>query len=120
MGGGRSPRPETQRRPPRPKAGGGLEGGGGREPNFCELRQEVPFEAADEAAIRPGLKIQLGLQALPVVQASSGEIGFVPEPQASAMRGCLLAGYRMAGRVSAFDPVAHRGRISVKGAKAEG
>jgi len=125
MGGSTSHRPEVKRGGPvridgsRPE-GLGDSGSPGPSPDFCELSQKVRFQALDSAQIEVGLKIRLLPQHLPQVMAGAGSVGFVPEPDATAMRNCLLADFEMAGQVSAYDPRAGNGELTIKGSAAGG
>jgi hypothetical protein len=125
MGGGPTTKTETRRRAPsglrRGLPEGDGEGGGGEPlPDFCEVAQEISFEVLDPARVEVGLRVHLSLQHLPLVMAGSHSIGFVPEPGATAMRGCLVEGFRMSGRVDAFDPATSRGELTIKGSNAGG
>lgn len=121
MGGGPTTRTETPRRIPAPVSDGQLAGDGlaapnGKpEPNFCELKQEIDFEANADAAPSPGLRVRLAPQHLPLVMAGGESIGFVTEPDATAMRHCIEEGFQMAGSVRAFDPVSRHGKLTISG-----
>ncbi len=121
MGGGPTTRTETPRRIPAPAsdgqpAGDGLAAPNGKpEPNFCELKQEIDFEANADAAPSPGLRVRLAPQHLPLVMAGGESIGFVTEPDATAMRHCIEEGFQMAGSVRAFDPASRRGKLTISG-----
>ncbi len=52
--------------------------------------------------------------------AGSDSVGFVPEPDATAMRKSLLADFQMAGQVSAYDPRAGNRELTIKGSAAGG
>ena len=125
MGGGTSHRPEVKRGSPvlidgsRPE---GLGDGGspGSSPDFCELSHKVRFEVLDSAQVHVGQEVRLLAQHLPQVMAGSDSVGFVPEPDATAMRNCLLADFEMAGQVSAYDPRAGNGELTIKGSAAGG
>jgi len=126
MGGGRTTREEARRRIPAPSesgqsAGDGLAApNGGPEPDFCELKQEVDFQAEGEVVPDPGLRVRLVVQHLPLVVAGGNPIGFVTEPDATAMRHCIEEGFRMAGSIRAFDPGSQRGKLTISGTHAGG
>lgn len=126
MGGGRTTREETRRRIPAPSEGGHPAGdglaapNGGPEPDLCELKQEVEFQAQGEVAPAPGLRVHLVVQHPPLVVAGGDPIGFVTEPDATAMRHCLEEGFRMAGSVRSFDPGSRRGKLTISGTHAGG
>lgn len=86
-----------------------------RLPDFCELKQEIVFEVSAGATIAVGLRVHLLPQSLPQVVAGAEPIGFVIEPDATAMRHCLEERFRMSGWVSALDPGGRRGMLTVKG-----
>jgi hypothetical protein len=120
MGGGPTKRKETKRKIPAPLRDGGEGDGlaadnGGGEPDFCELRQTVDFEATEPSRITVGMRVRLLPQHLPQVMAGSRVVGFVPEPDASAMRNCLEEGFLMGGSVRNFDATRRRGQLSVRG-----
>jgi hypothetical protein len=121
MGGGPTTRTETPRRIPAPAsdgqhAGDGLAAPSGKsEPNFCELKQEIDFEAAGDVAPSPGLRVHLAPQHLPLVMAGGEPVGFVTEPDATAMRHCIEEGFRMAGSVRTFDSASRRGKLTISG-----
>jgi hypothetical protein len=121
MGGGPTKREETRRRIPAPSANGQPAGdglaapNGDPEPDFCKLKQEVDFEARGDVAPTPGLRVCLVAQHLPLVVAGREPIGFVTEPDATAMRHCIGEGFRMAGSVRAFDPDSRRGKLTISG-----
>lgn len=125
MGGGTSHRPEVKRGGPVRIDGSRLEGLGdggspGSSPDFCELSHKVRFEVLDSAQVHVGQEVRLLAQHLPQVMAGSDSVGFVPEPDATAMRNCLLADFEMAGQVSAYDPLAGNGELTIKGSPAGG
>jgi hypothetical protein len=121
MGGGPTTRTETPRRIPVPASDGQLAGDGlaapnGKpEPNFCELKLEIEFEADADVAPNPGLRVRLTPQHLPLVVAGEERVGFVTEPDATAMRHCIEEEFRMTGTVRAFDPASRRGRLTISG-----
>ncbi|MGN6557140.1 MAG: hypothetical protein ACTHLH_03910 [Solirubrobacterales bacterium] len=84
-------------------------------PTFCELKQEIDFEANADAAPSPGLRVRLVLQHLPLVVAGEEQVGFVTEPDATAMRHCIEEGYRMTGSVRTFDSASRRGKLTIFG-----
>lgn len=124
MGGGDTTKTETTRRIPRPAApGDSLAAGGGEGgvpevmPNFCELKQEIAFEISSSATVTVGLRVRLLPQSLPQVMAGDQTIGFVIEPDATAMRHCLEEDFHVGGWVSALDPGGRTGKLSLKGRK---
>lgn len=125
MGGGPTAREETRRRIPAPSANGQPVGdglatpNGDPEPDFCELKQEVEFQVRDDARPTPGLRVRLTPQHLPLVVAGEESIGFVTEPDATAMRHCIEEGFRMSGSVRAFDPGTERGKLTLSGIESQ-
>lgn len=121
MGGGPTTRTETPRRIPAPASEGqpAAEGlaapNGDPAPTFCELKQEVDFEANADAAPSPGLRVRLVAQHLPLVVAGEEPVGFVTEPDATAMRHCIEEGYRMTGSVRTFDSASRQGKLTIFG-----
>jgi hypothetical protein len=126
MGGGPTTRTETPRRIPAPAsdglaAGDGLAAPNGNpEPAFCELKQEIEFEANAEVAPSPGLRVRLAPQHLPLVVAGEVPVGFVIEPDATAMRHCIEEGFRMTGTVRTFDSASQRGKLTISGTEGGG
>lgn len=126
MGGGSTTRTETPRQIPAPASEGQPAGEGLAAPNgdpaasFCELKQEVEFEANADAALNPGLRVRLTPQHLPLVVAGAEPVGFVTEPDATAMRHCIEEGFRMTGSVRTFDAAARRGTLTISGTDVSG
>jgi hypothetical protein len=121
MGGGPTAREEARRRIPAPSVNGQPVGdglaapNGDPEPDICELKQEVEFQVRGDARPTPGLRVRLTPQHLPLVVAGEEPIGFVTEPDATAMRHCIEEGFRMSGSVRAFDPGTERGKLTLSG-----
>ena len=121
MGGGPTDREETRRRIPVPSRDGPSVGDGSPAPDgsagpdFCALKQEVGFEAQGDVAVVPGLRVRLVAQHLPLVLAGGEPVGFVTEPDATAMRHCIEEGFWMVGSVRAFDPDSRHGTLTVSG-----
>lgn len=120
MGGGNTTRTETKRSAPRPtrKESQGAEAGGGSAeslPDFCELKQQIAFEASASADLFVGMRVRLLPQHLPLVVAGGETLGFVVEPDATAMRHCIEEGFSMAGWISSLSPGGRGGVLSIKG-----
>lgn len=126
MGGGPTTRTETPRRIPAPANDGHPTGDGLAAPNgdsapaFCELKQEIEFEANADVAPSPGLRVRLAPQHLPLVVAGEEPVGFVTEPDATAMRHCIEEGFRMTGSVRTFDSASRRGKLTISGSDVGG
>jgi hypothetical protein len=126
MGGGPTTRTETPRRIPAPTNDGQGTGDGLAAPNgnsapaFCELKQEIEFEANPDVALSVGLRVRLAPQHLPLVVAGQELVGFVTEPDATAMRHCIEEGFRMTGSVQTFDSASRRGKLTISGSDVGG
>ncbi len=66
------------------------------------------------------MRVRLLPQHLPLVVAGGKTIGAVAEPHASAMRHCLVEGYRMAGSIDSYDTVSGVGILKVRGTRGDG
>jgi hypothetical protein len=82
----------------------------------CEVRRRLSFAANPRTSVPPGAVIRLRLgDVLYVVDQQGAQLGTISDPQAMGIRQCILDGYEMAGRVSAFDPGTGRGEVKVQG-----
>lgn len=82
----------------------------------CEVPRQLSFAASPRAAVQLGAVIRLRLgEVLYVMDEGGVQLGTIGDRQAMAIRQCILDGYVMVGRVSAFDPGTGRGEVEVQG-----
>jgi hypothetical protein len=120
MGGGDTDRDETRRKIPGARAPGSDGAPGDEHPDFCAVPQEIAFEGPCAQVLHAGSPVRLQPQHLPLVVAGGRAIGAVPEPDATAMRHCLLEGYEMRGTIASYDSESGHGTLLIQGRLAGG
>ena len=99
--------------------GEGTDASPGDEPAFCESRQTVGFAAQPGVRVRVGQAVTAQLADPPLLVASGSVLGDIDPTGATAIRGCIELGYRMTGRIEAFDSVSQSGTASLSGRRAD-
>lgn len=119
MGGGPTQRVEAQKA--RPDAlherDDGAADGGSTQPAFCARAHQAAF-VSDLDDVASGTHVRLGYDKPLRVLTPAGLIGQLDDPQDAALRRCLELGYRLSGQIDTFQQ--GRGRLTVRGVKAEG
>lgn len=125
MGGGTRRIQEVRRaRLLSPRDGGlglGSRGSGAGTPedlSICEREQSLIVQIADGESVEIGQSIAV-VRGMPLaVIADDRRIGYIADRRQSAvMLGCLNAGFRIAGEVTAFDVTSRAALATVAGAR---
>jgi hypothetical protein len=91
----------------------------GEAAEFCAREHGVSFRTAAEAKLSVGQQVQLSLATPPNVISGGRVIGQLTGKDATAMRGCLVLDYELAGVVASFSPATGIGALTISGARRE-
>lgn len=96
--------------------GTGQESGAALAVEYCEVPRRLAFEANARSRVATGDLVRLQAGDVPYVVAGNGSvIGTVTDPQAAAIRHCLIDGYTMSGMVTVLDGDTRRGQLEIAG-----